>query len=150
MAYIYDQATGRIAAVVLQGTPTPPSGFSLSADVIDQADILTKKRDIGTGLLVSRDRLVLSGSSEVPAGTVGQVVIQKYDGTTGDPKTDPSDTDAVAYDLESPAAFLSKSSGALEAGAAAVKVAAPATPGEARFLVFSPELQILDTTLGFI
>jgi len=149
MGYIYDNVTGRIAAVVHQGTPTPPAGFSLSNDVIQDADLLSKKRDIGTGLLVNRDRLAISGTPGVPAGTVGQIVVQKYDGTTGAPKTDPSDTDAVSYALESTLAFMNKASGTLAAGADAVKIAAPVTQEDARFLVFSPELQLLDTMVSF-
>lgn len=149
MTYIYDNATGRVAAIVLQGTPVPSSGFTLSVDEADPDGIISEKRDIGTGLLVTRDFLTISGVAAVPAGAVGQVAVQKLDGTTNDEKTDAGDDDPVNYVLEHEAAFMNKSESALANGADAVKIAAPSTSEDARFMAFSPELQLLDTKVSF-
>lgn len=149
MAYIYDDASGRIAAIVLQGTPTPPSGFTLTSDAVEDEDIIDSKRNIGTGLIQKRDALKISGSNGVAAGTVGSVVVQKIDGVTQADLTDPSDDDAIAVKVENDAAFLEKESDNLVNGAASVKIAAPSVADQSRFLVLSDELQLLDSEVIF-
>ena len=37
--YVFDDVTGRVAAIFLQGTPTPPSGFTFTTDAIADEDI---------------------------------------------------------------------------------------------------------------
>lgn len=149
MAYIYDDATGRVAAIILQGSPTLPSGFTSSADAIGNTDVLKKKRDIGSGALINRDALVVSGVASVRSGTVGQVAVRKIDGTTLEDKADAGDNDPIVYRVEHPQAFENKSDSVLVNGADAVKIGAPAADEDARFLVFSPELQLLDTKVSF-
>lgn len=149
MAYIYDNTTGRVMAIVRQGTPTVPSGFTSSPDAIDDEDAIGKKRNIGSGTLLNRDTLVISGAAAVRGGAVGQLAVKKLDGTTLEDKDDPADDDAVVFVLEHPDAFLNKAASALVNGAEAVKVAAPAVNEDARFLVFSPELVLLDTKVSF-
>jgi len=151
MGYVYDNVSGRIKANFIQGTPVPPGGFTLTTDPILLGDILDSKRDILGSVIVKRDRLVISGSNAIPRATVGQIAIQKIDGTTLANKTSPGDNDAVAYDLENPDAFANKKVSALVAGADTLKIAAPpVSAAVSRFVVFSPELQLLDGSVVFV
>jgi len=147
MGYVYDDLSGRITAVYPTDTPTPPAGHSFSPDLAPLDAVLDSRRDILGGVLVKRDKLAMAGSNSILRGAVGQVAVQKIDGTTLVPKTAPADDDPVVYALDDPVAFLNKRESALVEGADSVKVAAPLTPGTRRFLVRSPELQLLDSTV---
>jgi len=147
--YVFDDATGRIRSIFLIGTPSPPSGHTLSNDPVQNTDIIDSKRNVSTSLIQKRDSLKIAGSNAVPRSSVGQVAVQKFDGETAADKTAVADDDAICYALEDPNAFLDKKESALVQGADAVKVAAPATAGSGRFLVFSPELQLLDSEVLF-
>lgn len=149
MGYVFNDSTGRVAAIFLQGTPTPPAGFTFTLDPIDNEDIIDSKRDIGPNLIVKRDALKISGSNGVNLGTVGQVAIQKIDGTSFADLTGSGDDDPVAFKVENEGVFLDEDQKDLVQGAAAVKVAAPQVDDESRFLGFSPELQLLDTQIIF-
>jgi len=147
--YVFDDATGRIRSIYLIGAPSPPSGHTLSNDPVQNTDIVDSKRNISTSLIQKRDGLKITGSDSVPRSSVGQVAVQKFDGETAADKTAVGDDDPICYALEDPNAFLDKKESALVQGADAVKVAAPATVGSGRFLVFSPELQLLDDEVLF-
>lgn len=148
MGYVYDNVTGRIAAIFATATPTPPSGFTYTTDAITNPDIIDSKRDIGGGVLKKRDGLKLVGLSSLVVSAVSQLSVQKFDGTTLFDKTAPTDNDPIRYALESKGGgFLEKKKAALINGAGTVKVAPPALPEQARFFAFSEELQLLDSTV---
>lgn len=150
MGYVFDDVSGRIAAIFITATPTPPSGFTFTTDAIANEDIIDSKRDIGGGVLKKRDGLKISGPNAVGAGRVGPIAIQKFDGTTLFDLTSPSDNDPIRFALETDGGgFLDKKDSALVNGADSVKVAAPATPESGRFFAFSEELQLLDATVVF-
>jgi hypothetical protein len=149
VAYVYDTVSGRIAAIFHQTAPTPPPGYAYTSDAIQDAQIVDHKRDIMASALKKRDALKQVGSNSVPRLSVGQVAVQKIDGTTLADKAAVSDADPVTYVLENDGAFLEEDDEALVQGAASVKVAASAIAGSNRFLVFSPELQLLDGKVVF-
>ncbi len=97
MGYVYDDVSGRIAAIFLTGTPTPPAGFTFTTDAIANEDIIDSKRDISGAVLKKRDGLKLLSSPGLIAGGVGTISVQKFDGTTLFDLNDPSDTDPVHY-----------------------------------------------------
>lgn len=149
MAYIFDTTTGRIAAIMHQTAPTPPPGFAYTSDVIQDAQIADHKRNLLSSTLQKRDALKQTGSNSVPRNTVGQVAVQKIDGTTLVDKTNVADADEIRYVLEDAGGFLQKEDSALIQGADSVKVAAPQVAGTRRFLVHNPELQLLDGKVIF-
>jgi hypothetical protein len=150
MGYVFDDVTGRIRAIFLTGTPLVPGGHTFTTDAILNPQIIDHKRDITLSLLKKRDGLKITGANAVPRNMVGQVAVQKFDGTTLADKTGAGDNDPIAYALEHATAFLSKDESSLTQGADSVKVAAPGVQGSARFLVFSPELQLLDGKVIFV
>ncbi len=100
MGYVFNDSTGRVAAIFLQGTPTPPAGFTFTTDPIDNEDIIDSKRDIGPNLIVKRDALKISGSNSVKIGTLDQVAVQKIDGTTLADLTGSGDDDPVVAGVD--------------------------------------------------
>lgn len=149
MGYVFDNVTGKIQAIFLQSVPVPPAGFTYTNDPIANEQIIDSYRDVITFLLKKKDALKISGPNTIPAGKVSQIAVQKIDGTTLANKTATGDNDPVRYILEDPVAFENKKDSALVAGADSIKIAAPAVPTSARFLVFSPELQLLDGKVIF-
>ena len=149
MGYVFNNTTGRITAIILQGTPTPPSGFTFSTDAIDIERIIDSFRNITTNLIQKRDALKISGLNAVKLGTVGQIAVQKFDGETLQDKTAQTDDDPVTYEIENDAVFADKRTSTLVQGADSLRIAAPQVEAESRFLVFSPDLQLLDTRILF-
>jgi hypothetical protein len=150
MGYVFDDVTGRIAAIFLTTTPTPPSGFTFTTDAIANEDIIDSKRDIGGGVLKKRDGLRVVGSANIPLNGVADIVIQKFDGTTLFDLTDAADDDPVGFAIDSDKAFLNKKDSELTNGADSVRVAAPAAAETTRLFAFSEELQLLDTEVVFV
>lgn len=150
MAYVYNTVTGRIAAIFHQTAPVPGPGYAYTSDPILDAQIIDHKRDLILFSLFKRDAIKQTGVSSFPRNTVGQLAVQKIDGTTLANKTNVLDADQVTFILENDGAFLQKRDSALVQGADSVKVAAPQAVATSRFFVFSPELQLLDGKAVFV
>lgn len=149
MGYVFDDVTGRIAAIFLTTTPTPPSGFTFTTDAIVNEDIIDSKRDIGGGVIKKRDGLKIVGTKGVPVSQVAPITIQKFDGVTLNDLTDAGDNDPITYAIESDGPFLEEKEDELVNGASSVRVAAPAAAETPRFFAFSEELQLLEDKVVF-
>ncbi len=149
MGYVFDDVSGRIAAIFLTTTPTPPSGFTFTTDAIANEDIIDSKRDIGGGVVKKRDGLKIIGTKGVPVNQVAPITIQKFDGVTLADLTGAGDNDPICYAIDSDGPFLEKKESELTNGADAVKVAAPDAAETPRFFVFSEELQLLEDKVVF-
>ena len=149
MGYVFDDVSGRIAAIFATATPTPPAGFTFTTDAVANEDIIDSKRDIGGGVIKKRDGLKIVGTKGVPVSQVGPITIQKFDGVTANYLTGVSDNDPVTYAIESDGPFLEQEEDELVNGAASVRVAAPSAAETPRFFAFSEELQLLEDRVVF-